>query len=169
MKTAGQRLWGSNQNVCTWGRLQHCGLINTSHKYMYMYIDSSAAEVPVKFQSNWTILTTNLAASRLHEILQIRCLIGYWNRAQVTRHYLSLSINSCNPYNTTPQWVKPILSLTIKVWLYESVVNQGLTYEFTFDNQRPRVHVYILTATVQRSYFVDTINRSKLSSSNSLT
>ena len=76
MKTAGRRLWGSNQSVCTRGRLQHCGLINTSHKHVY--IDSSAAEVPVKFQSDWTILTANLAASRLHEILQIRCLIGYW-------------------------------------------------------------------------------------------
>ena len=75
MKTAGRRLWGSNQSVCTRGRLQHCGLINTSHKHVY--INSSAAEVPVKFQSDWTILTANLAASRLHEILQIRCLIGY--------------------------------------------------------------------------------------------
>ena len=26
---------------------------------------------------------------------------------------LSLCINSCNPYNTTPQWVKPILSLML--------------------------------------------------------
>ena len=75
LKTAGRRLWGSNQSVCTRGRLQHCGLINKSHKHMY--IDSSAAEMPVKFQSDWTILTANLAASRLHEILQIRCLIGY--------------------------------------------------------------------------------------------
>ena len=65
----------SNQRVCTRGRLQHCGLINTSHKHVY--IDSNAAEVPFKFQSDWTILTANLAASRLHEILQTRCLIGY--------------------------------------------------------------------------------------------
>ena len=26
---------------------------------------------------------------------------------------LELCINSCNPYNTTPQWVKPILSLML--------------------------------------------------------
>ena len=30
----------------------------------------SAAEVPVKFQSDRTMLNTNLAASRLHEILE---------------------------------------------------------------------------------------------------
>ena len=34
------------------------------------HIGSTAAEVPVKFQSHQTILNTNLAASRLYEILQ---------------------------------------------------------------------------------------------------
>ena len=34
------------------------------------HIDSTAAEVPVKFQSDRTILNTNLAASRLYEILR---------------------------------------------------------------------------------------------------
>ena len=34
------------------------------------YIGSNAAEVPVKFQSDRTILNTNLAASRLYEILR---------------------------------------------------------------------------------------------------
>ena len=86
---------------------------NITGIFFYKVTVSSAAEVPVKFQSDWTILTANLAASRLHEILQIRCLIGYWNRAQVTRHYLSLCINSCNAYNTMHQWVKPILSLML--------------------------------------------------------
>ena len=49
------------------------------------------------------------------------------------------------------------------------VVNQGLSYEFTFDSHRARVQFYFLTATVRRSYIVGTINRSKLSPSNSLT
>ena len=35
------------------------------------HIGSTAAEVPVKFQSDRTILNTNLAASRLYEILRI--------------------------------------------------------------------------------------------------
>ena len=34
------------------------------------HIDSTAAEVPVKFQSDRTILNTNLVASRLYEILR---------------------------------------------------------------------------------------------------
>ena len=34
------------------------------------HIGSTAAEVPVKFQSDRTILNTNLAASRLYEILR---------------------------------------------------------------------------------------------------
>ena len=34
------------------------------------YFGSAAAEVPVKFQSNWKSLNPNLAASRLHEILR---------------------------------------------------------------------------------------------------
>ena len=34
------------------------------------HIGSKAAEVPVKFQSDRTILNTNLAASRLYEILR---------------------------------------------------------------------------------------------------
>ena len=34
------------------------------------HIGSNAAEVPVKFQSDRTILNINLAASRLHEILR---------------------------------------------------------------------------------------------------
>ena len=34
------------------------------------HIGSTAAEVPVKFQSDQTILNTNLAASRLYEILR---------------------------------------------------------------------------------------------------
>ena len=34
------------------------------------HVGSSAADVPVKFQSDLTILNTNLAASRLHEFLQ---------------------------------------------------------------------------------------------------
>ena len=34
------------------------------------HIDSIAADVPVKFQSDRTIINTNLAASRLHEILR---------------------------------------------------------------------------------------------------
>ena len=34
------------------------------------HIGSNAAEVPVKFQSDRTNLNTNLAASRLYEILQ---------------------------------------------------------------------------------------------------
>ena len=34
------------------------------------HIGSIAAEVPVKFQSDRTILNTNLAASRLYEILR---------------------------------------------------------------------------------------------------
>ena len=33
------------------------------------YLGSNAAEVPVKFQSDTIIQTTNLTASRLHEIL----------------------------------------------------------------------------------------------------
>ena len=33
-------------------------------------IDSTASEVPVKFQSDQTILNTNLAASSLHEIIR---------------------------------------------------------------------------------------------------
>ena len=53
------------------------------------HIGSTAAEVPVKFQSDRTILNTNLAASRLDEILRkdvfsdietgpcFRCLFGY--------------------------------------------------------------------------------------------
>ena len=34
------------------------------------HIDSSAAEVPVKFQGDRTILNTNPVASSLHEILR---------------------------------------------------------------------------------------------------
>ena len=34
------------------------------------HLGSVAAEVPVKFQSNWKSLNPNLAASRLHEILR---------------------------------------------------------------------------------------------------
>ena len=33
-----------------------------------MYLGSSAAEIPVKFQSDTIIITSNLAASILHEI-----------------------------------------------------------------------------------------------------
>ena len=34
------------------------------------HLRSTAAEVPVKFQSDWKSLTGNLTASSLHEILQ---------------------------------------------------------------------------------------------------
>ena len=34
------------------------------------HFGSAAAEVPVKFQSDWKSLYMNLAASRLHEILR---------------------------------------------------------------------------------------------------
>ena len=34
------------------------------------HLGSAAAEMPVKFQSNWKSQNPNLAASRLHEILQ---------------------------------------------------------------------------------------------------
>ena len=34
------------------------------------HLGSTAAEVPVKFQSDWKCLNPNLAASRLHEILR---------------------------------------------------------------------------------------------------
>ena len=34
------------------------------------HVGSTAAEVPVKFQGDRTILNTNLAASRIYEILQ---------------------------------------------------------------------------------------------------
>ena len=33
-------------------------------------LDSGAAELPVKFQSNWKSLNPSLATSRLHEILR---------------------------------------------------------------------------------------------------
>ena len=33
-------------------------------------LDRAAAEVPVKFQSDWNSLNPNLAASRLHKILR---------------------------------------------------------------------------------------------------
>ena len=33
------------------------------------HLGSAAAEVPVKFRSDWTSLNQNLTASRLHEIL----------------------------------------------------------------------------------------------------
>ena len=46
-----------------------------------MAADSSAANAPIKFQSNVMIQTANLTASRLHD-LTIRRLIGYRNRAQ---------------------------------------------------------------------------------------
>ena len=39
-------------------------------KFDRHHLSSSAVEVPVKFQSDWTILNTNLVASRLCEILQ---------------------------------------------------------------------------------------------------
>ena len=44
------------------------------------HVRSTVAKVPVKFQSDRTILNTNLAASRLWD-LTIRRLVGYWNRA----------------------------------------------------------------------------------------
>ena len=34
------------------------------------HLDSTATEVQVKFQSDWTIVNTNFAALRLHEILR---------------------------------------------------------------------------------------------------
>ena len=46
------------------------------------HFGSPAAEVPVKFQSDWTIINTNLAASRLRD-LTVRHLIGYWNGALI--------------------------------------------------------------------------------------
>ena len=36
----------------------------------YRHLGSAAAEVPVKFQSDWKSVNPNLAASRLHEILR---------------------------------------------------------------------------------------------------
>ena len=33
-------------------------------------LDSTVAQVPVKFQSDWESLNSNLVASRVHEILQ---------------------------------------------------------------------------------------------------
>ena len=59
-----------------------------------MHIGSTAAKVPVKFQSDRSILKTNLTASRLCKILwsddktkvkpggKTKRLIGYWNRAR---------------------------------------------------------------------------------------
>ena len=49
------------------------GLYSLSGKTSYRQISwsleaASAAEMPVKFQSDTTIATSNLAASRLHEI-----------------------------------------------------------------------------------------------------
>ena len=54
------------------------GLYSLSDKTFYRQISWSleaarldaAAEEPVKFQSDWKSLNTNLATSRLHEILQ---------------------------------------------------------------------------------------------------
>ena len=34
------------------------------------HLGSAAAELPVKFQSDWKSLSLNLAASRIHEILR---------------------------------------------------------------------------------------------------
>ena len=48
-------------------------------------LGSTAADVPLKFQSDGTISNPNLAASRLHRILRWDVLsgsIGYWNGSQ---------------------------------------------------------------------------------------
>ena len=49
------------------------------------HIGSTAPDMPVKFQSDATIYTTNLAAPRLHEILR-RLLIGYWKGPRAELH-----------------------------------------------------------------------------------
>ena len=45
--------------------------INYREKIRYRIITISAAEVPVKFQSQWRSLNPNVAASKLHEIWQL--------------------------------------------------------------------------------------------------
>ena len=52
-----------------------------------MHLGNIAAEAPVKFQGNTIIKSTNLAASRCHEILQYDVLsdigMGPWFRYQI--------------------------------------------------------------------------------------
>ena len=64
------------------GQLRTLGLYSLSGKTSYRQISwsleatrlSVAAEVPVKFQSNWKSLNLNLVTSRLHEILRLDVL-----------------------------------------------------------------------------------------------
>ena len=80
------------------------------------HIDSNAADVPIKFQSNRTILNTNLVASRLHEILQYDFLSDiemgpsnaekYLMRFQKTLHKMAHE-------NLVKYWGTVVLSFTM--------------------------------------------------------
>ena len=79
------QIWWRIHSVCQWsvlgldsGAWQPREVSKPRDRYFKLsyrfeidrHIGSTAAEVPVKFQSDQTILNTNLAASRLYEILR---------------------------------------------------------------------------------------------------
>ena len=55
------------------------------------HLGSCAAEVPVKFQSDWKSLNPNLAASRLHKILQydVRPLSEYRPWSELMKNWVN--------------------------------------------------------------------------------
>ena len=91
------------------------------------HIGSTAAEVPVKFQSDRTILNTNLAASRLYEILRKDVLsdieTGPGTRSVPWRHHV---LNTLRPRQKGHHFADDIfkciflnknISILFKIWL----------------------------------------------------
>ena len=74
------------------------------------HIGSNAADAPVKFQSDWTVLNTNLAALRLHKILQKDALLdietGLW--------FSSTSICADWPIDVD-------VAMTLNVWFWSAL------------------------------------------------
>ena len=65
---SGTSLWDVSPPNLVGSRSREIGCYNDRIVLEFdRHLDSAAAEVPVKFQSDWNSLKTNLAASRLHE------------------------------------------------------------------------------------------------------
>ena len=103
------------------------------------HISSSAAEVPAKFQSDWTILNTNLTASRLCKILQYNVLSDIETGPRTASH---LSIGCLIKYisngdNTELHWAIGMISQILEAMI---IVNNSYHFEIWIGHSDSRPH-----------------------------
>ena len=107
-------------------------------RLVFKHVGSTAADVPVKFQSDTVISTTSLAASRL----TIRRLIGYWNGTAIFIWDLITWIKRQVPRNNcaiNTAWLTS-RSITMAMLLSEQKSNCGAMINYKCENYNKKCH-----------------------------